>query len=288
LKLAILFWIYREPEICRDRAELLRRLNPELPLYVLYGGQPDDADAFRQALDGLHDDFYAFPMPWSAQRKWMHGDQLLAAWFRDRGADLEWDTVFIAQWDMLLLAPLTELCAHLRAEQILLPGLRPIREVADWWWWTRPGSEEGAEYARFRASLGAAFPLEPLCCNFLAAALPRSFLSRYGQISDPDLGFLEYKLPVYAQVWGYSFCQEHPFNPVWRRERRLNRLRNPFDTLHAEKGQVPEAIVRMHAMAPWGRRVFHPFVSRFVAGSLALSAERSRPRRRRRLVKVPP
>lgn len=30
-RLAILFWYYKQPEVCLDRANLLRRLNPGVP-----------------------------------------------------------------------------------------------------------------------------------------------------------------------------------------------------------------------------------------------------------------
>ena len=100
--------------MCVERARRLRRLNPSLKLYVLYGGDLAEADRFREALDEYSDDFYAFSADWSAERKWLHGDQMIATWHRDRGANLPWDTIFIAQWDILMLEPLDRLCAGLR------------------------------------------------------------------------------------------------------------------------------------------------------------------------------
>lgn len=259
MKVAILFWIYKDPDLCAARARLLRKLNPETPVYVLYGGDLAEAGRFERARSPWVDDFYAFPEAWPPPRKWLHGDQLIADWYRNRGARLDWDTVFVAQWDLLLLAPLSKLCRSLRPDDVLLPGLRPIREVADWWWWVRPNSQEAEEYARFLDSLGAARPADPLCCNFAAAALPRRFLKTYAELSQPDLGFLEYKLPIYAQVWGFRFCEDHPFNPVWRAERGRRGALAFFDTLHAEKRPIPTPVVLLNALLPGGARVFHPY-----------------------------
>lgn len=258
MKLAILFWIYKEPEICAERARLLRRFNPDTPIYVLYGGEVEDAPIFAEALKTWTDDFYTFPEPWPALKKWLQGDQLLSAWHRERGVQLDWDTFFIAQWDLLLLSPLAELCGSLGTDQVLLPGLRPIREVRDWWWWTRPNSEEGEEYQRFVDALGERFPEDPYCCNFLAGALPRRFMDDYARIENPDLGFLEYKMPVYAQVFGFDFCRDHQFNPIWQAENR-SRLLRVFDTFHAEKTPIPRPVAFLNAKLPGGRRVFHPY-----------------------------
>jgi len=35
MKLAILFWFYKEPEICQNRLELLRQNNPTISIYGL-------------------------------------------------------------------------------------------------------------------------------------------------------------------------------------------------------------------------------------------------------------
>jgi hypothetical protein len=90
LQMAVLFWCYKEPEICRERLALLRRYDPELPVYVLYGGEPHDAPEFEKKLQGLHDDFWIFDTkaaasgisnaahePEGGKRwKWYHGDAI--------------------------------------------------------------------------------------------------------------------------------------------------------------------------------------------------------------------
>jgi hypothetical protein len=40
MNLAILFWFYKEPEICRNRLKLLKVKNPNTQIFGLYGG-PD-------------------------------------------------------------------------------------------------------------------------------------------------------------------------------------------------------------------------------------------------------
>lgn len=47
MKLAILFWFYKEPQICKNHLELIRRYNATTPIYGLYGGEPEDADKYK-------------------------------------------------------------------------------------------------------------------------------------------------------------------------------------------------------------------------------------------------
>jgi hypothetical protein len=261
VRLSILFWIYKDVDLCINRLRMLRRLNPELSIYCLYGGPLEAAEAFREGLEPWVHDFHVFSEERSPRWKWLQGDQLITNWYRERGVDLPWDTIFIAQWDLLMLSPLQELCAALEPEQLILPGLRCIRDVEHFWWWVRPGSSELEEYQRFSQALASSglLPEDPLCCNFVAAALPRRFLDRYAAIPDPDGGFLEYKIPMYAQAWGMDFCRSHPFNPVWTGERERGRVTTYLQTMHAEKQPIRRPTLLLNAVSPWGSRVFHPY-----------------------------
>jgi hypothetical protein len=260
MKLAILLWIYKDVEVCVNRARWLRRQNPGTPVYCLYGGPMDEADRFRQRLEGLIDDFHVFDEDWDELRKWLKGDEMLAHWHRQRGVTLDWDTVFIAQWDLALLAPVQKLCGALETNQLLLPGLRPIAQVEHFWSWVRPETEAGEDFELFRRQLldSGELPADPLCCNFVAAALPREFLGRYANEA-PLFGFLEYKLPMLAQAWGFGFCEEHAFDVTWLKERDYSARERFWVTLHAEKYAIHPLLLFAHRAWPWGCRVFHPY-----------------------------
>jgi hypothetical protein len=261
VKLAILFWIYKDLALCMSRARLLRDLNPELKIYALFGGDLAEAEAFRTGLEPWLDDFYVFPEDRPVEWKWLQGDQMIGSWFTQRGAAFDWDTIFIAQWDLLPLSPVEQLCRNLKKDQILLPGLRPIREVADWWQWVKPGSKEKVDFDRFLSLVSHhhTLPDELICCSFPAGALPRRFLEKYVGIPEPDVGFLEYKLPIYAQIWGFEFCVNHPFTLFWRDRYRRKPLRRYLKTFHAEKQSVRTLVMVSNALMPWGARVFHPY-----------------------------
>jgi hypothetical protein len=259
-QLACLFWFYKSPELCENRLQLLRRHNPDSPIYGLFGGDPSEAELFQQRLAPWLDDFYVFSQVRTPHWKWYHGDQMIVDWYRQRGHSLDWDTVFIAQWDMLVFDAFSNQISMLKRNELLLSGLRPVSEVDPWWYYVRPNSPERDEYERFIAYVrdSHGFNGPPLCCEFIVACLPRSFMARYANIAEPELGFLEYKIPTYAQIFGTPLCIDHPHQPWWGDAPNANSTSLLARTLNAEIHNVPLRVIEVHRLWPWGRRIFHP------------------------------
>ena len=256
----MVFWFYRDTEVCQNRLRLLRRRNPGTPIYGLYGGPPVDEHHFAAALGPMLDDFWAFREVDDTAWKWRHGDLMLARWFAARGEGLAWDTVFVAQWDMVVTAPLAQLLPPLQPGEMLLSGLRPVREVAEWWRWTR-WEETGAEYRAFLAHVEAGYgPVaDPQCCQFIGLVLPRQFLRRYAAIDEPELGFLEYKVPVYAQAFGVPLLPDTCFRPFWPEDPATAGAARSATMLHAWRTPVRLPFMLSEAWRPGGRRIFHPY-----------------------------
>ena len=123
MKLAVLFWFYKDIPLCVERLTRFRRLNPELEVFALYGGEISFSGGAREALAGLVEDFYCFDQIKGAEWKWRNGDHLIAHWYLERGVDLEWDSIFILQWDMLVLGKsLGSLLSNLEPRQLVLSG----------------------------------------------------------------------------------------------------------------------------------------------------------------------
>ena len=58
----ILFRFYNQFDVCRERLRLLRHFNPDVPIYGLYGGPPEDWHDARQSVE----DAVAHLHTWSA------------------------------------------------------------------------------------------------------------------------------------------------------------------------------------------------------------------------------
>jgi len=218
VKLAILFWFYKDIDLCENRLRSLRHFNPDVPIYGLYGGPPADAAMAERRLGRFLDDFYAYDGPPDPKWRWRNGDLLIAAWFSATQSRLAgWDSVFIVQWDMLVLGPVSRLFHMLRPGQVLFSGLRPASEVEAWWGWLKPASPAPEAFrARLRGDFG--YRGELWVCLFIVVCLPRRFLELYAASGPMEEGFLEYKLPTLAKLWGIPFCTDHPFSPRWLHE----------------------------------------------------------------------
>jgi hypothetical protein len=268
-RLAILFWYYKSPDVCANKLRLLRLFNPGTHILGLYGGELDEFSSFDSALSPWLDDNWAFPENKDAEWKWRHGDRMIASWFLERGRQFEWDTLVIMQWDMLALAPVKKIFADLHKDELYLPGLRHLEGIESRYWWTKPSTEVYGDYLAFKTWISnlhgkKALPLQ--VCLFFSAALPRSFLDRYALIPEPELGFLEYKIPAYANIFGNAM-RDLPNLPVSWFGDTLPRKRK---TLTTAKADILPGTIAAEYLTPRGARMFHPVTVCFPTSRLGI------------------
>lgn len=258
----VLFWFYKNFDVCEERLRRLRNFNEDVRVFALYGGPLSEAEKAKSTLARWVDDFYIYPDERDAKWKWKHGDQMIAAWFLERGHQLEWGTIFIMQWDMLILASLDQLFSTLQPGQILLSGFRPVQEVESWWPWANP---ESAELLDFKKLLLSEFGYDRqlFACLFIVVCFPRTFLEKYVEASVPEVGFLEYKIPTMAKVFGIEVCKNHGFNPWWAANPATSSAPSRQKILNAIGQEVPFWVVLKEISVPDGNRLFHPFFKTF-------------------------
>jgi hypothetical protein len=251
-KRVVVFRFDRDPLVCRDRVRWLRRLNPGVPIYGLYGGPTDHRRlAFRVlgrrylGLDGL------YLSPRAGRWNWRHGDLALAAWFREVGSRLDFDVLHHVEWDILLLAPLAEVFGHVGPDEVGLTAVTPVREVeASWEWLAGPAEREewAGLLAHARDTWGDVD--EPVACLAGGACFPRAFLEQYAQAQVPELCHDEIRLPLFAQT--------HGFEVVDTRLRRGWPHREVDDAFSLGSTTVDASFIHAELAKPSGRRVFHP------------------------------
>lgn len=261
MKPDVLFWFYKDFKTCESRLRSLRRLNKSVRVYGLYGGPLSEADKAREQLAEWLDDFYAYPEDHDAKWKRRHGDHVIAAWYRERGCHLEWQTIFIFQWDMLLLAPLETLFRNLRPGEILLSGNRPLKETETWWGWANPqNKKKRQDLESFRTLLADEFDYhgDLFACLFIVICLPRLFMEQYAASGPPLCGFIEYKVPTLARVFEIPECLDHPFDPWWAGNPATKNPPADQRTLNGVGQDIPLGVILKEAASPTGQRLFHP------------------------------
>jgi hypothetical protein len=265
IRFAVLFWFYKRLDVCESRLALLRSLNPGIAIYGLYGGPVDAAMEVQLRLGSQLDDLYVYTECRDNAWKWQHGDRLIAAWHRDRGRRLLWDTVVVVQWDMLILKPIEQLFHMLRLGEALFSGVRPAYEVASWWGWLNPDDpEKRSNLEMFQDHVRAVhgYGGELWCCLFIVVCLPRQFLDRYLAAGPPKAGFLEYKVPTMAKAFGTPLCTEHPFKPWWARDPETRHAPIQGRILNAVGATVTLDTVLAESTAERAY-VFHPYTQPF-------------------------
>jgi len=236
-------------------------MNRDLRVYGLYGGPLSQEEAAKSRLAPWLDDFYTFPEERNPHWKWINFDSMIASWYRDRGRHLEWESLFIQHWDMLIIAPLQTFFPALRPGEILLSGYRPVKEIEDWWPWVKRRNAQGkVEYEVFKEYVAENFGYKSdmFACLFIVACLPREFLEHYANFGPPEVGFLEYRLPTMAKIFGTPVCKDHPYRPWWAANPAAQQAPASERTLNATGREVPLSAVVEEISKPNGKRIFHP------------------------------
>src|SRR5262245_4307143 len=245
MDLAVLFWFYKQVDVCENRLALLRQRNGDLRVYGLYGGDAGDAPGFEARLGTQLDDFYMAP-PADAEWKWLNGDLMLLEWYERRGRDLAWDQIAVVQWDLLVLDAIHRQLPGMEAGEIFLSGLSALdAEVERNWYWTRDPARR-PNYLQFRQYVRDHYghDREPRFCFFIFQVFPRAFFERYAAVPGKEIGMLEYKVPTYAEIFGIPFYQ---------RDLGGDAVLNP------DKREISDEYIRQELDKPDGRRLFHPY-----------------------------
>lgn len=147
--LAVVFWFYKEPEICIDRLKLIKKHNPEIKIYGVFGGKQNEENLYKEKLGKYLNDFYTHHST-DSNWKWIHGDLMLLDWYKDRGKDLIWESVVIVQWDMLVFDSFENQFPNLKKDQMFLSGLQTLDKYTETnWEWTSPQREYRNDFENF-------------------------------------------------------------------------------------------------------------------------------------------
>jgi hypothetical protein len=244
----VVFRFHKAPLVCRSRVALLRRLNPDVPIYGLFGGR----SVLGKRLVGL-DGLYSSPAP--ADWNWKHSDLVLARWYRDVGHTLPFDVLHLVEWDLLLAASLDKLYASVPDDAVGLTALTPTSQLeAEWTWLRRDENRREWEALLARARDEWAYDGVPHGCVGPGPCFPRSFLEAYAQIDPPVLCNDELRLPLFAQILGFSIVDTRLRGP-WRGERE-----DPFFRFRAQ--EIELSAIKAELAKPDGWRAFHPVRAR--------------------------
>ena len=246
---AILFRFHDRFDICRGRVALLRRLNPDIPIIGLYGGDSGGGEALADLIQIHSPDVSALPSRENEPGAWKHGDLVVRTWFLESGHRIRFDMLHVVEWDLLILEPVDKVFGHIGGDEVGLTGLVPASRKPNDWPWLASGSPPGSEWLALCAHVGNVG--EPHVCQGPGMCLPRVFLERYAATDVPTLCNDEVRIPLYAQAFGFAL-RNTGIAEAWS---------TPF--FNCQKRPIRRGVVMKELAKPNGYRVFHPFLESF-------------------------
>jgi len=246
----VLFRFHENPAVCENRLRLVRKMNPDIAIFGLYGGEDGAVGSFSRLSPYLENFFIIGDK--SAEWKWKNSDLAARLWLDAVGAKTDFDMLRMIEWDLVLFDSLDNIYRSIPENGIGLTGLTELINIEDKWDWTsvkkeRIKYEALFDFARKRygyektpyASLG------PGCC------LPRKFLADYAAAEVPELCHDELRLPLFGQVLGYQLY-DTGFYKKWFDEGE-HAYFNCMDRL------IDGSTIVGELKKAAGRRVFHPY-----------------------------
>jgi hypothetical protein len=239
-----------------DRLQFISNLNPEVDIYGLYGGDEAEFETYSEALNKYFVHNYCIRDK-STEWKWKHSDLAYAQWYRDVGHEYLFDAIVVLEWDLILFTSIEEAYARIRPDQIGLTGLVRLWRIRRKWWWTT----QSENLQNWKALLKVAkrdfgYSSMPFGCLAAGASLPRTFLEKYSKLSVPELCHDELRLPLFAQILGFSLTDTRLYR------RWFSKSEDVYFT--CEKRSIDPELIKIELSKPNGRRVFHPYGSKLI------------------------
>ncbi len=258
----ICFRCHDHPAICADRVELLSRYNPGMPIVGLFGGAPESAHAIREALGDTICHWYETGKP--PEWNWQHADLAVRSWYKDHGHKIDFDRLYLIEWDLILLDSLQRLYSHVPPGAIAVTALCPLIEVAHDWSWTifEPYmSQWAALLAAVREEYG--YDDEPFASLGPGTCYSRIFLDQYCKANVPELSADELRVPLFAQCFDIPVFDTN-FLRSWGDPEELR-------FFNCRRMEISTDAILASIARPDGKRVFHPYTQPFAA----IAAEQS-------------
>lgn len=254
MKLAILFWFYKSPVVCENHLRLLRKYNRDIKIYGLYGGERKKMDLYKKRFGKYLNNFYCSP-PRSTHWKWIHGDLMIRDWYKKCGRRLDWDSVVVIQWDMLVFESIKKLFSGIKEGEIFFSGLRKLDStLEERWTWTKPKKGRW-NYLKFKRHIKSNYGYGKRtlpCCLFIMEIFPRTFLNKYLAVKNPGVGMLEYKVPTYAEIFRIPVYKKD-MGVWWCDESSQGRA------LTACCNEINTGFIKSELKKKNGWRAFHPY-----------------------------
>ena len=255
-KLIVIFRYHKDFEVCRNHLELMRKFNPEIEIHGIFGGNESEFVKFDVGLKDLLDSNYCFHGK-SKRYKWRNGDLILVDWFKEVGNKLDFDSLVMIEWDMLVFEDLKDQYL-VEKDTFYIPSWRDVNEKNKWWWTTAAFDittfkSPKKEYQKLKEQLKIEYnwEIKNISGNFGLMCIPKNFLEEYSKLNIHKVLNDEVRLLSYMQILGYRYNTMHLFH--------MPGGETNLDSFNASKKQIAHTKVMKELNEKDGMRIFHPY-----------------------------
>lgn len=247
----ILFRYHKKPLICAERLAQLKKYNPWVRIFGLYGGAESEFDKYEKYLGKYLEHNYCITGQ-TDRWKWKNSDLSVASWYRDYGHKLEFDMLHIIEWDLLLFGTLDEIFTGIKSDWLGLTGLIQLSNVESRWNWTsrEPSRSEWLELLK-QAREKYNYNYDNYAWLGPGTCLPKAFLEKYSQLDIPDLVHDELRLPMYWQILWFKLYD------TWFYKKWFEPAEKVF--FNCSNIDINVETIKSELQSKTGRRVFHPY-----------------------------
>lgn len=250
MKRIILFRYHNNLEACLKQLQFIRMLNPDTPVYGLYGGEETNFEEWDNTLKNFLDGNYCIrgkDQFW----KWINSDLAYRMWYRDYGHTLDFDNLVVLEWDLAFFESIDDLYKHIPGDALGLTGLTPLSRIEKTWFW----SSDPVQRANWLQLLDYVkqhyqYTGVPYACVGGGASLPRRFLEKYADTEIPEIGNDELRMPLMGQVLGFRLA-DTGFLKKW-----FSRFESVY--FNADNYEISPRTITKQLKKKKGRRAFHP------------------------------
>jgi hypothetical protein len=246
-----LFRYHKYIEVCRNHIQLFRKYNPDIRIYGIFGGKPEEFDFYSKELSDLLAGNYCL-MELDEESKWKNFDYALREWYKNSGKDIDFGQLYLIEWDFVLLDSIDHAYRNVPMGSAGFSGLIKLKRIERKWYWTgnpqrRKEWIELMDYAKDNYRYSSE-PYGILCPGL---TVPRRYLDGLLEIRFPDLGNDELRFPLYAQLLDINI-EDTRFYRKWF-------SKHEWKFFNCNNKEVRERTILRQLIWRWGRRAFHPF-----------------------------
>ena len=247
----IIFMFHKDFDVCENHLKVLKKFNPKIQIYAIFGG--DEAQEYKaeNILGNYFESFYVVKNK-NPYWKWKNRDLSVREWYINFGHNVDFDTAFVIEWDLLLLAPLERVYHGISKNQVGLTGITKLEKIASKWNWALhdPYKSELEGIMKYAVNIFGYKSSFEICLG-PGYCLPRDFLKIYSTWDIPEVGNDEMRLPLFSKIFGFQ-AVDTGFYPKW------------FDPdvekyFNADSNEIDDSTINRELSISSGVRAFHPY-----------------------------